>query len=99
MKPLFIKYPEYTRNYNSLTHGWQFLGMASDLISKIIHFETIFDQDNGTYTDQQGNEVYDPENPEYADFKDYEYYLLDKDHLNDDQKKAIELSNFKHEFI
>ena len=66
---LIIKtYGEHCSAYNRQTGGKEFIDTCQDFdeFKKIvgkINEPNFFEQPNGTVTDQQGEKIYDPENP------------------------------------
>lgn len=88
---------EYCSGYNRQTGGKEFIDTCQNLdefmeiISKK-HESDFFDQPNGTVTNQQGEEIYDPENPGLFFFGDFSYTCLkvsDIDIETDNGKRII----------
>ena len=80
---LIIKtYGEHCSAYNRQTGGKEFIDTCQDFdeFKKIvgkINEPNFFEQPNGTVTDQQGEKIYDPENPGLFFFGDFSYTFVD----------------------
>lgn len=95
---IFKHTPENVLRHNRSTKGWEFISTAEstkDFYNQIEKSdnENFFSQDDGTVTDQDGNEVFDPKYPNTFEFGDYSYHLEEVADLNKMQIKAIEQSS------
>jgi hypothetical protein len=91
---IFEHRPENVSNHNRSTKGWIFHKLVEserDFYNVIKNWEDqdFFDQEDGTVTDQNGSEVFDPERPDHFDFLDYTYQLVKLDELDEHQTNAI----------
>ena len=98
MKAIFENRPQNVSKHNRTTNGWIFHGLVEDekeFFGKIQNWEDrdFFQEDDGSVNNQNGDQVFDPENPVEFDFQDYRYHCLDADDLNDDQLEAVRQSN------
>lgn len=78
---VFKKVEESCKRYKRSTKGYEFLGLVNEVkyfhkLVKVSEPEDYFPQENGTVTDQDGNEVFDPWYPELYDYGDYQYLLV-----------------------
>lgn len=94
MKAIFGKVGQNVSNYNAETRGWNFLGTATtekEFYNRIQNWEDrdFFEQEDGTVTNQNGEEIFNPESPDTFNFFDYEYHLVDVEDLNEDQIRAV----------
>jgi len=86
-KYIFKRKRETMTTYRRSTKGYEFISETTDVASFVdaickIEDTDTFPQDNGIIRDQAGAEVYDPESPEYFDFVDYTYHLIDESELD-----------------
>lgn len=64
--------------YDKTTHGKTFIDTCDNVgefkeIVKQLHDSDFFEQPNGSVTDQQGDEIFNPRTPDYIDFGDFSY--------------------------
>lgn len=102
---IFKHTPENVSSHNRSTNGWEFIDITEKVKEYHEEIERIESQDyfsnqDGTVTDQNGNEVFNPEDLSRFDFGDYSYHLEPTKGWNPDlyesdalKLKAIEESN------
>lgn len=88
MKALLKIHGQNTMKYRQFPSGKEVVKVSENitLINELDRLEMIFTDDSGIVSDESGNEVYDPKYPDFADFHDYTYHVIDVDslHVDDD---------------
>ena len=88
MKVLYIQYAQCTTRFSMFNDGKEFIAFVDsneEAYNKVANIEQQdwFTQDDGTITDQNGREVFDPTYPDRFEFGDFTYYAKDIDSLDE----------------
>ena len=88
MKIIYIQHAQCTTRYQMFNDGKEFIALVDSneqAYNEVANREQEdwFTQDDGTITDQNGREVFDPAYPDRFDFGDFTYYVKDVDSLDE----------------